>query len=166
VCEKYHTGVRFLHIKKSHLICIINDGLYADDGFNSLEILSLMSYTKYTIEIANPRGDKYYITINELFLQILCFIAEKLTAPQIKQKLEEQKIVKAQITIEGYIQQMKTEMFQLKLPGQNKKVGKDALGVAAIKFGLIAKRGDKHIVIIEETIASQKQMKLFDLDSI
>jgi len=150
----------FLGFQKSCFLCI-DDGLYADDGFNSFEIYYLMSYTKYKIEVANARGDKYYITINELFLLILCFLAEGYDAPRIKKELESIKLVMLQSTIEGYIHQMKHEMFDLVLAGRTDKCTKEELVQEAIKFGFIAKRNDKYEIIIAETIAMKKQLKLF-----
>src|SRR4051812_2944253 len=121
-----------------------------------------MSYISYQIEIANPRGERYEIRINILFLYILCRLAENRTVPQIRSWLEKIKICIAEETIEGYIQEMKKELFQLKLPGDKSICHKWQLAEAAIKFGLIAERGDRHEIIIEETLASRNQPKLFD----
>jgi hypothetical protein len=142
------------------------DGLYAGCGFYTLEILSDMSYKKYQIEIRDTKGERYTITINELFLLILCCIAEGLGADRIKEYLDELKIVREQTTIEGYIQQMKTEMFMLKPPGSKVICSMKQVAEAAKRNGLIAKRNNHYEIIIEETIAARMQPKLFDPDNL
>ncbi len=122
-------------------------------------------YTYYQIEIANPRGERYTIRISTLYLKILCYLADGFSVPMIQKWLEKFKIVLSKETIEGYIQEMKKEVFGLKPPGDKSVCHKEQLAEVAKINGLIAERGDRHVIIIEETLASKQQPPLFDPDN-
>jgi hypothetical protein len=114
-----------------------------------------MSYKRYKIELIDRNNEPFTVTVNHLWLLILCYLADGHDAPKIKALLHsEHRYVIEQGTLEGYIQKMK-DRFDLMQEGSI--CHKEILIACAKKHGMIALRNGRHAVIIEET---QSQLKL------